>query len=183
MMVQLEIAEIEKLLLRSGVRVEELSAPSTPGVCAYFLSDSGALSPFVPRRDGLVYVGTSSDLARRELQNHFNSDSTGFSTLRRSLGAILKRQLRLSAIPRGAGRSESNVRNYRFRADEEDRLTEWMHSNLQVAVCPHPNPEPLERELILRLKPLLNLSGWANPDRGAIMALRKGCADEARANR
>jgi hypothetical protein len=91
-----------------------LSAPPGSGVYAIYLSTKGLLAPFNQPEDGLVYIGLSTSLANREFDCHFASDNTCFSTLRRSLGAILKRQLDLNAIPRAPGRSETNIRNYRF---------------------------------------------------------------------
>ena len=44
-----------------------------------------------------VYVGISADLARRGDEDHFRSGGSGFSTLRRSLGALLKDELKLTA--------------------------------------------------------------------------------------
>jgi transcriptional regulator with GAF, ATPase, and Fis domain len=40
--------------------------------------------------EGLVYVGTSVNLAQREFDTHFSPRGTGFSTVRRSFGAILR---------------------------------------------------------------------------------------------
>ena len=178
-----DLAAVEGKLRATRTTVDELQPPSTAGVYAIFLLDPSALKPFAPGRDGLIYVGTSSNLAQREFENHFNSESTGFSTLRRSLGAILRQQLSLRALPRSPGRSESNVRCYRFTPDGDIRLTEWMRANLQVGVAAALDSDDLEVMLIARLQPLLNLKGWPNPDRQAIKALRKSCADEARASR
>ena len=38
----------------------------------------------------------------------------------------------------------------------------------------------VERELIECLRPPLNLNKWRNPQKTAIMRMRKACADEAR---
>jgi hypothetical protein len=84
---------------------------------------------------------------------------TGFSTLRRSLGAILKAELRLVAIPRSAGASPTNARNYRFEEDGENRLSDWMRSNLAVAVRAVDDPDKVAGELVALLHPPLNLTG------------------------
>ncbi|MDQ3678208.1 MAG: hypothetical protein M3401_15665 [Actinomycetota bacterium] len=55
-----------------------------------------------------------------------------------------------------------------------------MHEHLRVAVEPVAEPDALERELIARACPPLNLKGWLNPEATTIRALRKACADEAR---
>ena len=175
-----DLATIEEALVNSRAPIGSLSPPQTSGVYAFFLTDITALVPFVPGREGLLYVGTSGDLATREFDNHFNSTGTGFSTLRRSLGAILKEQLRLTAIRRGPGPSSSNVTNYRFAFDGEERLTRWMQNALVVGICPIAEAEPTERQLIQRLQPPLNLQGWRNPNAAAIRELRRTCAKEAR---
>jgi hypothetical protein len=102
------------------------------------------------------------------------------STLRRSLGAILKRSLALQAIPRAPGPSESNCHNYCFLADGEARLTEWMVEHLEVGVFASSKYEQLEKFLTREFRPLLNLQGCPNPHRAEIKELRKACADEAR---
>src|SRR5271157_4746566 len=87
--------------------------PNKPGVYALFLKSPSALPGIeVSSADSPLYIGmTRSSL---NLRDHFGHQHSGFSTLRRSLGAILKQQLKLRAIPRAKGSSRSNVTNYRF---------------------------------------------------------------------
>jgi hypothetical protein len=167
-------------LLRSRARVEELSAPPGGGVYAIYLSTKDLLTPFTEGKNGLVYIGLSANLADREFECHFASDNTGFSTLRRSFGAILKRQLDLKAIPRAPGPSETNVRNYRFAPDGEQKLTTWMSEYLEIGLHASSRYLELENFLIPELRPLLNLNKWPNPHRVEIKRMRKTCADEAR---
>src|SRR5690349_20652009 len=87
-------------LRRSRAPLNRLIAPPAGGVYAIYLHTPGLLSPFAQAEDGLIYTGLSSNLTDREFEQHFASGSTGFSTLRRSLGALLKAQLSLRAIPR-----------------------------------------------------------------------------------
>jgi hypothetical protein len=68
-----------------------------------------------------MYVGMSSNLAERD-EAHFRTGGSGFSTLRRSLGALLKQELRLSARPRGTGSSAQNYRCYQFDDAGEEQL-------------------------------------------------------------
>jgi len=77
--------------------------------------------------DRLDYLGKSSNL---EARNHFAHRDSGFSTLRRSLGALIKEELRLQAIPRGPWRSRNDLRYHRFRDKDEQRLTDWMITHL-----------------------------------------------------
>jgi hypothetical protein len=103
----------------------------------HFFSAAGMRSlPFRRRPNGLVDIGKSANLAQRVIDTHFGSGKTGSSTARRSLGAILKQQLRLTAIPRGRGLKDRDFTNYRFDAAGEDRLSDWMRGNLMIAVCP-----------------------------------------------
>ncbi len=179
-----EIDVLANELERLSTTSLDVASPAKSGVYAYFLSgETKSIGDFSAGRGGLIYVGASSNLSIRELDAHFKSKNTGFSTLRRSLGAILRDELALTAIPRGSGKSKSDVTNYRFRSDGEARLTAWMTAKLTRSARELENEERIEGELIRRLEPLLNLKGWPNPHRNAIKRLRKQCADEARANR
>lgn len=160
--------------------LNELEAPPAPGVYAYFLTRGSSL-PAVSNPGGAVlYIGVSGNLADREFDTHFAEGKTGFSTLRRSIGAILKEQLELTARPRGIGASKTNFTNYRFDDSGERRLSAWLREHLRVAVEAVPDPADLERQLIEFACPPLNLKGWPNPQAATIRALRKACADEAR---
>ena len=179
---------VSKHLSESRMAIHQLKALPSSGVYAFFLQTPGELGRFSIEADKPIYVGFSSNLASRIHKNHLDSESTGSSTLRRSLGAIFKDKLRLTAIPRNVGKSESNVRNYRFQNEGEERLTFWMRKHLEVGIvevgiATVSDPKLLESELVASLKPLLNLKGWSNPDRAEITTLRKVCANEARSNR
>lgn len=170
------ISRVANGLRDSRRSIDLLQAPKAPGVYALYASAAGTIGGFAAGEDGLIYVGVSSDLAAREFEQHFGSDSSGFSTVRRSLGAILKGQLGLTAIPRSPGSQPSS---YRFSDDGELRLTGWMRDNLQVGVCSIGSALAVETELIVLLKPVLNLTKWPNPARREIKRLRKICACEA----
>jgi len=114
-----------------------------------------------------------------EVRNNFGHAHSGFSTPRRSLGALLKEPLRLQAIPRAPGPSPSNTRNYRFRDADELRLTDWMKSHLTYGFATVKDAAPIEKALIATLQPPLNLTGWPNPQRRHLRALRAICRDEA----
>ncbi len=62
-------------------------------------------------------------------------DDTGRSTLRRTLGALLKEELALMAKPRPSrGEPKAiNFTNYDFEPDSNTRLSEWMSRNLEVS--------------------------------------------------
>lgn len=85
-----------------------------------------------------LYVGKSeSSLRGREVDTHFDAgrgsaSKTGSSTVRRSFAALLAPKLRLHAIPRNIDKP-GYFSNYSLRAEDDDRLTQWMHGHLQLS--------------------------------------------------
>jgi hypothetical protein len=151
------------------------------GVYALFVKEDLHMKGFLLSGKRCIYVGFSKNLAERAHENHFATGSTGFSTVRRSLGALLKKEMRLRAMPRNRGGSETSFRNYRFNPTGEERLTKWMRTNLEIGFCSvQDNPREVERALLSELNPALNLKGVQHPLRQRIMELRKACATEAR---
>ena len=155
--------------------------PDRPGLYAFRLTDPNALRQI--RGDfKFLYIGmTQSSLCKRNHKEHKNS---GFSTFRRSLGALLKEELELSAIPRGKSRSEKDVTNFRFEGNGEERLTTWMKNNLKYGFFEvvQADVRKQERKLITDYLPPLNLQGLSedqNPHKASIMNLRRKCRDEA----
>jgi hypothetical protein len=127
---------------------------------------------------GLLYVGmTESSL---EVRNHFSHEDSSFSSLRRSLGAILKQELRLCAVHRGQGQSSKDFTHYRFAGTGEQQLTQWMERNLEYSYeVVSVGVRSKESRLIAEMTPPLNLTKWPNPQRKALMELRRICRDEA----
>lgn len=173
-----DLPTIKAQLLESRFSAAEVPAEAGAGVYAFFLRTAGALPGVSIAPSGLVYVGmTESSL---EVRNHFEHRHSGFSTLRRTLGALLKTPLRLRAIPRGDGRLLSNVRHYRFAGEDERRLTEWMKTHLTYGfVAIGEGIRAVERTLIAELCPPLNLVGWPNPQRKFLHAAKDACRKEA----
>jgi hypothetical protein len=159
-------------------RWDEVPQADGPGVYAYFLNDRKALPPIQVDSTGILYVGmTESSLDTR---CHFTHSHSGFSTFRRSLGAILKQGLGLRALPRSSGSSPTNTRNFRFDAEGEARLTDWMRQNLRYGHVPlDGDVEQTEAALIQALSPPLNLKGWKNPQKPLVQRFRRACAAEA----
>ncbi len=159
-----------------------------PGIYAIFTAKVLALSKLnitLPKGE-LIYIGSSKNLATR-IKKHFKPSGTGFSTLRRTLGAILKSELNLKCIPRGLGKSEQDYRCYCFDRYGEKLLTDWMFKNLQIAIyyCDidyydDKTLKLLEINLIKKTRPILNLNEWNNPYKERIKALRKICINEAK---
>jgi GIY-YIG catalytic domain-containing protein len=76
---------------RRRYRAGDIPAVDGAGVYALFLAAPGALAGVSIEPLGLIYVGmTESSL---EMRNHFAHRDSGFSTLRRSLGSLLKAEL------------------------------------------------------------------------------------------
>lgn len=177
----MEIKHIFEDLQKNRLDIHSLKAPSIPGVYAIFLKECVDFPIDIKRLDRLIYLGKSDDLHKREFKQHFNSKNTGSSTVRRSLGALLKNNLNLYSKPRGKGLSDKDCQNYCFEDDGELRLTNWMEQNLEVSVCPvKDNVRRTEAKLISELQPILCLQDCNNGQKKHIKRLRKLCADEAR---
>lgn len=178
--------DVDALLITLGSDagpISDLEAPSAPGVYALFLTPGARVPGVAQPGNGPLYIGLSSNLAQREFDTHFAAGKSGFSTLRRSLGALLLGQLDLKPVPRGRGTSDSNYRNYRFEMEGEHRLSAWMETNLRVAVHAVRNPKAIEPDLIRAACPPLNLTHWANPDAPALKGARAACVAAARGGR
>jgi len=174
--------QILKHLTETAAPYDELEVPSAPGVDAWFLAEPRTLGDVGHIHAGPLYVGASRDLSQRVFDTHFAAHNTGFSTLRRSLGAILKEDLGLRCRPRGKGANEAAYTHYRFDDAGEERLCAWMRENLRVAVqrLEVEDAKTRKAELIAVGCPPLSLKGWPNPDAATIRELLKVCADEAR---
>lgn len=170
--------EIWGRLLASRCRPADVPAIDQTGIYALFLAPGAALPDVVIDSSGLLYVGmTASSLAER---NHLTHEASGFSSPRRSFGALLKQELDLHAVPRSPGPSASNIRSFSFTAKGERRLTDWMTTHLEYGFAVVENEiEHVEDELIARQRAPLNLKGWRNPQAAHIKALRGLCRDEA----
>jgi hypothetical protein len=179
----MKIGDFDVEAFLAGARApSQAPAITSAGAYAILLANSDALPTVVSGREGLLYIGMTDQ--GLDARNHFQHAHSGFSTLRRSLGALLKVLLGLKAIPRGPGSSKTNVRNYRFTDEGERTLTEWMNRNLlltQIAV--DADLSSFEDDLIALLEPPLNLKGWPNPQRDMVKRLRAACAAEADSNR
>ena len=173
----MEHADVVRAFEETRTRADGASLPSEPGIYAFYLTDGAQLPTIQPDGNGLLYVGeTKESLRSRAVDNHLNDEQTGFSTLRRTLGALLKDNLELKAIPRSQG---SNKNTYRFEPSGESELTRWMLDNLDVAHCATSDHKRLEKDTIKSLEPPLNIRKWRNPDSGRLMELRAVCAREA----
>ena len=178
-------------LLKSGLTpfMEIQNFSEHPGI--YAIGFEGDNFPFplttlsVTNGD-IIYIGkTNCSQKRRVLNTHFRSGRTGSSTLRRSLGALLRKELTLKPIPRSL--VNGRVRDYKFIIESENKLTEWMINNLTVSFYNYLGGKrllrELESEIISILNPILNIDGNAiNQNGSLIKELRAKCRDLAKLN-
>lgn len=139
-------------------RAREL-VPDEPGLYAWWSRPNalpGIAGPAHP--DGeheLLYVGlarsglsSGATLRSRVVGNHIRG-TTGQSTLRRALAALLHEQ--------EGWRSTFTDRPLLVR-DDEQRLTAWMQDNLALSWVVHEQPWTVEADVIGELTPPLNQS-------------------------
>ena len=176
----LDIVAVLDALVSTRARVDEVPAPSAPGVYAWFMRHDGHLGPFAVDSERPVYIGRSISLAERVWGNHFKSGSTGWSTLRRTLGAIMKDDLALVAIPRSPSRSPSNLRHYKFDETEKNRSRSGCATTSIPVSALLMIRTGVESALLRELVPLLNLKDCPSHAR-TIRQMRKRCIEEAKA--
>jgi len=168
-------------LQKTRASIDELIAPPMSGVYAIFLKQGRRFPISDISGNRLIYIGESRNLQSRVHEMHFGSDGSGFSTLQRSIGALMKSELKLIAVSRGKGVSASNFNNYRFERSGEERLAKWMKENLEIGICPiDKDYKFLQNQLIATLCPILCLQGCLNQYAAYIKDLRKICSQEAR---
>lgn len=170
---------------------EQIDYSKFPGVYALMLNDHSTLKEF-GQPNGVLYVGIAKDsLADRDLGNHFNSNSTGRSTLRRSIGSILKDEFDLKVFSRNGTNSRREILNYVFNINGDEDLTDWMKSCLVVGYwedtikIPYTQLRELEEQVIKILKPTLDLDNRTkkyNSFADKLGNLREICRIEAAEN-
>ena len=177
--------EIIQHLYEQRKRFAEITElPLVRGVYAFFYN--GKVLPHFPEEipeHEILYIGKSakpkSNLQQRIARTHFKSGLTSRSTVRKTFGSILKETLSLKPILR------NKSDKFRFDQESEDKLTEWMKSNLSVSFYEFPKTEQeigrLETNIICLLIPKLNIRQNPNNSFGnKLTRLRKECASEAR---
>ena len=158
------------------------------GIYAFFLGPGATLERF-GKGGQLIYIGISENLKGRDIEQHLTSCKTGWSTLRRSIGAILKEDLKLKAIKRDKNSVKLRADKYKFTDEGEEKLTKWMLSNLEMGFwysASHLSNEELrseEEKLTIRLKPTLDLDNRTkkyNPLAIELDKLREACRNEVK---
>ena len=164
---------------------------SKPGLYAFFLPNGSSLKAF-GKGSQIIYVGKAEDsLRQRDLNTHFKDNRTGYSTLRRSIGSILKKELNAIAFSRNGTLKKPNIDNYIFDTKAERKLSDWMNKNLLIGYWEYNHAietkslRDIEVELIIELKPTLDLDQRTrkyNIYKEQLIELRQVCKDEARQN-
>jgi hypothetical protein len=174
----LRAPDIRTICLQLLAEPRAWDAPVKPGVGLYavFLKTSRRLRGIELDANRLLYVGMTENCFTQ--RNHFQHLHSGGSSPRRTLGALLREELRLAPRPRGADRRYAN---FRFADEEEARLSDWMCRSLKISRVELDGAiRPIERQAIVTLEPPLNLTDWQNPQRRTLKQLRAQCAAEAK---
>lgn len=178
---------INHLLANQKKFADHENFSSLPGIYAFFFN--GGFLPNIESEileNEIIYIGkTESSQKKRNAQTHFKSGKTGSSTVRKSIGSILKEEMQLMPIPRNdTDFARGRLSHFKFDERSEIKLTDWMKSHLSVSYFEFPKPkqeiEDLETSLIHHLVPILNID--KNPEntfKDKLKTLRKNCAREA----
>jgi hypothetical protein len=119
------------------------------------------------------------------MNRHFETPQ-GYSTLRRSLAALLHDSHGFRGVPRNPAKP-GHYANYGLSPKQDADLTGWMRQRLRLACwvkldeCSIEQLALVERELLARLLPPLNVKDVVTPWKPQIDAARRRMAAEARA--
>jgi hypothetical protein len=119
-----------------GIRPAELQdvLPSRPGLYAIYCDEGGLDGLGMARFSGIpLYVGKAEQsLNSRDAKEHFQAGKTGWSTVRRSLAALLKEELMLTATLRN-DTLPARPANYGIEGPGDARLSAWMVQRLTLS--------------------------------------------------
>jgi len=128
----------------------------------------------------IIFVAEAGEDAKR----HFYGGHTGYSTLRRSLTALLWTRYDLVPVPRSKSEEDmARFSNYALDEASDEKLSLWMKENLQATFIPMEKSAVFGSVLglIAYNTPLLNLQNNPENKYGAEIKLcRKKCEDSAR---
>jgi hypothetical protein len=186
---QFDFLQTAQMYSRSEVLSKPCPVPSEPGVYAWFFRDVPAIIPFegclVRDNLTLLYVGispkapsksgkASPQRLRDRVRYHYQGNAEG-STLRLSLGCLLRSDLEIQLRRVGSGRRMT------FATYGEDALSEWMSQNAFVTWVTHDEPWVLEDELINSVSLPLNIQGNGHhPFQKTLSAIRSDARTTAR---
>ncbi|MGJ1526551.1 GIY-YIG nuclease family protein [Sphingobacterium spiritivorum] len=165
--------------------------PTEMGIYAFYLEETTEMGIF-GNKGQLIYVGIAKkSLNSRIFKTHLKTGQTGFSSLRRSLGAVLKTKLHLLAQKRDLNPKKLRADKYKFDEKGETELTAWIFENLKMGYWSPTNPLTVtrlreeEEKVIIRLKPTLDLderTKYLNPLAVKLDGLRDICRQEVKMN-
>ena len=174
-----ERAEIFRTMLRTRTAIDRMRQVGGPGVYAIFLEKDASVPGIAPGTDGLIYFAGVESLPEQIADLDFKTGKTGFSTLRQRLGALLKNEMGLKAIPRGNAIKDRDPHFFKFHPGDEGRLTQWMMKSLRIGVAAGSDLPDEEKAFSAQFKPALNTDTWKNPAGAKIEKLVEGCRAEA----
>lgn len=177
-----EIQELDIAFIKSElVKNDGKDFPKGPGIYFFIANKDIKFSKIEIHRGDKIYIGKSKSLSNRKVNQHFSYKGSGSSTLRRTIGAILKEntQLSIQCFLRSKGKSKQDVYCYIFNEKGEEEITKWMKENLRSSFCETEDIEKAERIAISHFKPILNISQIGNP---VIKNLRSECRKQAETN-
>lgn len=154
-----------------------LDLPKRPGLYRVWLGPAPADSVLGLAPGALLYVGRGRRV-RTRVAAHVNTDKTSGCTFRRTLGAVLREPLALTAYTGESG----DPHLYCFDTTGEMRLTQWIHAHARVSVEVSPEAFASELAVLARERPPLNLKDVTHTFTDTVTALKNRCIDDARSN-
>lgn len=157
------------------------------GVYALFLREGAKLPSIKPSANGLIYIGLAAGQNGLRGRCHFHARTYNHSP-RKSLAVLLMSEL--SLIPVLITKPNASD-TWGLDAPSDERLSEWMHAKLELAIEVCADPHSRETELVGRLTPPLNLTKcvqteqhrWISQARVSLMAeLQEGRGSTFRDN-
>ena len=167
------------LNLSQAQPIGEIELPKYPGCYVLVVDSEGVKELGFNRkaRRAALYVGKAEDNIRNRVKDHLLVGGSGSSTLRRSIGALLRKPYDLNPQPRSRKRSDSKrFTNYKFDHKGEQLISDWILAYVYFSSVKSSNPKETEESLVSEHHPLLNLTGWENPERAVIKDKREECA-------
>lgn len=186
---KLDIVAVLTSIKNNKTTINSINLPNEPGIYGIFLKVGSIIGELNTNTD-LIYIGKAEkSLNSRDYKTHFSNGKSGSSTVRRSLGALLKKELNLTAIPRSQKRTKQDMYNFKFKYDDEIKLTNWMNENLLIGYFiyyHHINNGQTLRDFEEELLSIANVPLDLDPrtrDKNrfanVLMRLRKICKEEA----
>lgn len=161
----MEIDEIINHLRKNKTNFLEITSFSKyPGIYSiFFCGNIFPVENYIPKQDEIIYLGkTESSQEKRDSKTHFKSGKTGSSTVRKTIGSLLRIKHNLKPIPRNnTDFLNKRFSHFKFDNESEQIITEWMENNLALAFYEYPKSkteiDELETSLIQKLIPVLNI--------------------------